>query len=185
MARDHDPTRAPVPSRLPMLNRRVVLVLAICIPVGIVIAACIGIGYSISRAPFMSPTFASEVDGVRPLSGGFELAMLKSFPRLIIEKSSPVGRAQIIVPPDSAGEGAEQVGRYFEWPPFIAGHVEPFVSSTRRRGPPPDPARKFFMVNVETRRVDYFAAKEEWEAACKGQGVNLEQVKWRVPDPGM
>lgn len=135
-------------------------------PKFILLAIAIGlVAFGATKCALWLPQFIIEFDGARTLENGYQLSMLKGFPRLICTPSS------VVIYPDP--EANREVDKYAVHNPYIIATTERFWGSNRGT-----PTKPFFVVDTRTSKHKTFDTRAELDTFLKDSGIDPEHLDW-------
>lgn len=121
---------------------------------------------------WLGVVLSPEHDGSRPLQNGYELWMLKGYPRHIAfgsgSRSTPRGWQH----------DTHEVGQYGTAGGVYFGELIPFTPPVSDGKPRKRQSTRYFILNTADRALDEFDAKEAWRARLQELQIDVDQVEW-------
>ncbi len=113
------------------------------------------------------PWLGPEVDGKRTLQNGYDLVMLKGYPRLIMLGA---GSGPTTVPSTWQAQ-THEVGRYAAEGAIYFGEVRPWHATPG--------AMSYFILDTSSHQLEEFDSRVSWDARLRVIGVDPTQAQWR------
>lgn len=119
---------------------------------------------------WLGVVLSPDHDGSRPLQNGYQLWMLKGYPRYIAFGNGS---------PATPRHDTHQVGQHGTAGAVYFGELIPFtppVPDGKQRTPQ---STRYFILNTADRALDEFDAKEAWRTRLQELQIDVDQVEWR------